>query len=29
VVTAVLLISPEVREFLDLLVLRVRAWLGF
>jgi uncharacterized membrane-anchored protein len=29
VVTAVLLISPAIRAFLDLLVLRVRAWLGF
>jgi len=29
VMTAVLLISPEVRAFLELIVLRVRAWLGF
>ena len=29
VVTAVLLISPDVRAFLELLVLRVRAWLAF
>ncbi len=29
VITAVLLISPEVRAFLDLFVLRVRAWLAF
>jgi uncharacterized membrane-anchored protein len=29
VVTAVLWISPEVRAFLELLVLRTRAWLGF
>lgn len=27
--TAIVLISPEVRSFLDLFVLRVRAWLGF
>jgi len=29
VITAVLLISPEVRAFLELVVLRVRAWFGF
>lgn len=29
VMSAVLLISPEVRQFLELIVLRVRAWLGF
>jgi uncharacterized membrane-anchored protein len=29
VMTAVVLISPEVRGFLELIVLRVRAWLGF
>ncbi len=29
VMTAVLLISPEVRSFIELVVLRVRAWLGF
>ena len=29
VMTAVLLISPEVRAFLELIVLRARAWLGF
>jgi len=29
VMTSVLLISPEVRGFLELVVLRIRAWLGF
>lgn len=29
VMSAVLLISPEVRQLLELIVLRVRAWLGF
>lgn len=29
VMSAVLLISPEVRQMLELIVLRVRAWLGF
>jgi len=29
VMTSVLLISPEVRSFLELVVLRVRVWLGF
>lgn len=29
VMTAVLLISPEVRSFVELVVLRVRAWIGF
>lgn len=29
VMSAVLLISPEVRQLLELVVLRVRAWLGF
>ena len=29
VMTAVLLISPEIRSFLELVVLRARAWLGF
>lgn len=29
VMTAILLISPDVRAFVELVVLRVRAWLGF
>ncbi len=29
VVTAIIIVSPEARAFLELVVLRVRAWLGF